>query len=152
MAFIFCGCSDFSRAVEAMKAPAPHNARQSDTIAIFTGSVMNWFRLFRTPSLQSFSQSAQVSKAINSGTVSVGPPRLQRVTPYEIEADELKTLIRISHMRSRDMAEQIWFAPASGTGTCASQRLQLEKRFRPVVPGNGNLVSYLLNVCWFQPH
>ena len=135
-----------------MKVPAAHDAKQSRTTKIFALRVMVRLQSYYTPSLQSFSQSAQVSKAINSGTVSVGPPRLQSVTPYEIEADELKTLIRISHMRSRDMAEQIWFAPASGTGTCASQRLQLEKRFRPVVPGNGNLVSYLLNVCWFQPH
>ena len=152
MAFIFCRRSDSSRAVEAMKVPAPHNARQSDTIAIFTGSVMNRFRLYHTPSLQSFSQSAQISKAINSSTMSVCPPRLQRVAAYQIEAGEVKTLIRISHMRPRDVAEQVWFAPASGAGTCAPQRLQLEKRFRPVVPGNGKLVSYLLNVCWFQPH
>ena len=103
-----------------MKVPAPHNAKQSKTIAIFTGSVMNRFKLYRAPSLQSFSQSAQVSKAINSGTVSVGPPRLQRVAAYEIEADELETFIRISHMRPRDMAEHVWFATASGAGTRAS--------------------------------
>lgn len=135
-----------------MKVPAAHEAKQSKTIATFTGSVINRIRFYRTPSLQSFSQSAQVSKAINSGAVSVGPARLQCVATYEIEAHELETLVRISHMRPRDITEHVGFAPASGARTRASQRLELEKRFRAVIPGDGKLVSYLLNVRWFEPH
>jgi hypothetical protein len=135
-----------------MKVPAPHNAKHSKTIAIFSVRGMNRLQLYRTPSLQSFSQSPQVSKAINSSTVSVGPPRLQRVAAYEIEADELKTLVRIRYLRPRDITEHVGLATASRTGTRASQRLYLEKRFRPVIPGYGKLGSYLLNVCWFEPH
>ena len=132
--------------------PAPHKAKHSKTIAVFSVRVIDRLQFYRTPSPRSLSQTAQVSKAINSSAVSIGPPRLQCVAANEIEADELKTLIRISHMRPRDMAEQVWFAPASGARTRASQRLKLEKRFRAVIPGDGKLVSYLLNVCWFEPH
>ena len=132
--------------------PAPHNAKHSKTIAILTVRGMNRLQLYRKPSLQSFSQSPQVSKAINSSTVSVRPPRLQCVAANEIEADELKTFVRIRYPRPRDITEHVGFATASCAGTCASQRLQPEKRFRPVIPGYGKLVTYLLNVCWFEPH
>jgi hypothetical protein len=117
-----------------MKVLAPHNAKQSKTIAIFTGSVMNWLRFYRTPSPQSFSQSAQVSKAINSSPVSVAPARLQRVTAYEIETGESKTLVRISYLRPRDITEHIGFTTAPRARTSASQRLKFEKRFRAVIP------------------
>jgi hypothetical protein len=135
-----------------MNVPAPHNAKQSKTIAIFTGSVMNQIRFYRARSLQSFSQSAQVSKAINSRAMTVGPARLQCVAAYEIEADELKTLARIGHTRPRYISEHIGFPPASCARTRASQRLELEKRFSAVIPGDGELVSYLLNVRRLQAH
>jgi hypothetical protein len=135
-----------------MKVPAPHKAKHSKTIAIFSVRGMNRLRLYRTPSLQSFSQSPQVSKAINSSTVSVRPPRLQRVAAYAIEADELKTFGRIRYLRPGDITDHVGFATTSCAGTCASQRLQPEKRFRPVIPGYGKLVTYLLNVCRFELH
>jgi hypothetical protein len=84
--------------------------------------------------------------------MSVGPAWLQCVTAYEIETDESKTLGRIRYMPSREMTEYVGFAAASCTGTRASQRLELEKRLRAVIPGDGKLVSYLLNVYWFKPH
>jgi hypothetical protein len=84
--------------------------------------------------------------------MSVHPPRLQCVTAYEIEADELKTFVGIRYLRPRDITEHVGFATASCTRTRASQRLELEKRFHAVIPGYGKLVSYLLNVCWFEPH
>jgi hypothetical protein len=84
--------------------------------------------------------------------VSVRPSRLQCVTAYEIEADQLKTFVRIRYLRPRDITEHIGFPTASCAGTCASQGLQSEKRFRPVIPGYGKLATYLLNVCWFEPH
>jgi hypothetical protein len=135
-----------------MKVPAPHNAKHSKTIAIFSVRGMTRLQLYRSPSLQSFSQSPQVSKAINSSTVSVRPSRLQCVAAYEIEADELKTFVRIRYLRPRDITAHIGFPTASCAGTCASQGLQSEKRFRPVIPGYGKLATYLLNVCWFEPH
>ena len=135
-----------------MKVPAAHDAKQSRTTKIFALRVMIRLQFYYTPSLQSFSQSPQVSKAINSSTMSVDPSRLQCVAAYEIEADELKTFVRIRYLRPRDTTEHIGFATASCARTCASQRLELEKRFHAVIPGYGKLVSYLLNVCWFEPH
>jgi hypothetical protein len=135
-----------------MKVLAPHNAKHSKTIAIFSVRGINRLQLYRTPSLQSFSQSSQVSKAINSSTVSVGPPRLQGVAPYEIEADELKTLVRMRYLRPRDITEHVGLATASCARTRASQRLEFKKRFHAVIPGDGKLVSYLLNIRWFEPH
>jgi hypothetical protein len=135
-----------------MKVPAPHNAKHSKTIAIFSVRRMNRLQLYRTPSLQSFSQSPQVSKAINSSTVSVGPPRLQCIAAYQIEADELKTPVGIRYLRPRDVTEHVGLAAASCARTRASQRLELKKRFHAVIPGDGKLVSYLLNVRWFEPH
>jgi hypothetical protein len=82
----------------------------------------------------------------------VHPPRLQCVAAYEIEADELKTLVRIHYLRPQDITEHVGFATASRARARASQRLELEKRFRAVIPGYGKLVSYLLNICWFEPH
>src|SRR4030095_5295927 len=79
------------------------------------------------PLLQSFCQSPQVSKAINSSAVSVGPARLQRITAYEIETGESKTLLRISYLRSRDITKHVGFATARRAGTCASQHLKSEK-------------------------
>jgi hypothetical protein len=135
-----------------MKVPAPHNAKHSKTIAIFSVRGMNRLQLYRTPSLQSFSQSSQVSKAINSSTVSVGPPRLQCVAAYEIEADELKTLVRIRYLRPPDITEHVGLAAARGARTCASKRLKFEKRFQAVIPRDRELAAYLLNVCWLESH
>src|SRR5438132_14002079 len=135
-----------------MKVPAPHNAKHSRTIAIFAVKVMNRRQFYCTPSIQSFCQSAQVSKAINSSAVSVGPARLQRVTAYEIETGESKTLVRISYRRSRDMTKHVGLATACRARTCASQRLKFEKRFRAVVPRDRELAAYLLNVCWLESH
>jgi hypothetical protein len=135
-----------------MKVPAPHKAKHSKTIAIFSVRGMNRLQLYRTPSPESFSQSPQVSKAINSSTVSVGPPRLQCVAAYEIEADELKTPVGIRYLRPRDITEHVGLATTSCARTRASQPVELEERFHAVIPGDGKLVSYLLNVRWFEPH
>src|SRR4030095_9620427 len=142
---LVCSC-----AVDATKVPAPHKAKQSETIAIFSVSGMN--RLQFLPSLQSFSQTAQISKAINSRTMSVGPSRLHRITAYEIETGEPKTLVRIGHARTRNVTEDIGVAAAPCTRTCAAQPVKLKKRFRAVIPRDCKLLSYLLYICWFQSH
>src|SRR4029450_11652752 len=79
------------------------------------------------PLLQSFCQSPQVSKAINSSAVSVGPARLQRITAYEIETGESKNILPLSYLRSRDITKHVGFATARRAGTCAPQRLKFEK-------------------------
>jgi len=51
MTFAFCGSFSL-RTLEAMKVPAPHNEKQSNTIAIFVSKVMDQFQAYRP----SFSQ------------------------------------------------------------------------------------------------
>jgi hypothetical protein len=84
--------------------------------------------------------------------VAIGPAWLQRVPAYKIETHELETRIRIGYMRPRDVTEHVGLATASCTRTGTPQRLESKKRFQAVVPRDGKLVSYLLNVCWFKPH
>jgi hypothetical protein len=84
--------------------------------------------------------------------MSVGPTRLQRVTAYEIETGESKTLVRIRYLRPRDITKHIGFATARRTGAYTSQRLKCEKRLCTVIPRNRELAAYLLNVCWLESH
>lgn len=113
---------------------------------------MNWFQFWCTPSPQSFSQSAQVSKAINSGAVPIRPTGLQRVTAYNVKTDELKTLVRVRHMRPQEITQHVGFAAASCTGTATPQYFQFEKRLCAVVPGNAELSSDLLNIRGLESH
>ena len=107
-------------------------------------------RLQFLPSLESFSQAPQVSKAINSATVSIRPAWLQCITAHKVEAGELETVLRVIHARAQDIAEDIRFATTRCTWTCTPQRFEIEKRFPSVVPGDGKLIADLLNVCWLQ--
>jgi hypothetical protein len=104
------------------------------------------------PSPRSLFQTPQISKAVNSAAVSIRPARLQRITAYQIEAGELETLLGVAYARARDIAEHIRFTAARCTWTYTPQRFEVEKRFLPVVPGNGKLIADLLNVCWLQAH
>ena len=97
-------------------------------------------------------QTAEISKAINPGAVSVGPAGLQCVTAYQIESGELEALIRVAHMRTRNLTEHIRLATASRARTCAPQQFEFQKRFGAVIPGNGQFVSDLLNVRWLKSH
>src|SRR5436305_265768 len=69
----------------------------------------------------SLPQASEVSKAINARVVSIRPPRLHRVTAYQIEADKLKTFVGMSDVWPRDVAQHIWFAAAGSAGTRATQ-------------------------------
>jgi hypothetical protein len=84
--------------------------------------------------------------------MSINPARLQCVTPYEVEADQLKTLVRIGYVRPRDITKHVGFATACRAGARAAQRLELEKRLRAVVPGDRKLLSYLLNIDGLESH
>jgi len=97
-------------------------------------------------------QTAEISKAINPGVVSVGPSRLQGITAHKIEPNKLKALIHITHMRTHNVTEYIRFAAASCARACVPQQFEFQKRFGAVVPGNRQLVSDLLDVGWFESH
>src|SRR5438552_1069789 len=84
--------------------------------------------------------------------MSIAPARLQRVTADDFEPGELKTFVRVSHVRPGDIAEHVRLAATRGAGTGAAQKLQIEERLCPVVPLNGQLIPDLLNVLWLQGH
>jgi hypothetical protein len=135
-----------------MKVPAPHSEKQSKTIAIFVSKFTDYFQVYRRLSTRSVSQAPQVSKAVNSGRMPICPPRLQCVTAYQIEAGQLKTFVGVAHLWAREIAKHVGFATAGSTRAGASERFELDKGFCAVLPGNGKLVSYLLNVSWLQAH
>src|SRR5262249_44749446 len=78
-------------------------------------------------SARTLSQPSQISKAINTGAVTIGPAGLQRVTTNQIEADQPKALVGITDEWTRSIAQQIRFATACRTRTCASQGFQFQK-------------------------
>src|SRR5207244_6561563 len=73
-------------------------------------------------------------------------------TAYQIEAGQLKASVGVTHVWPQDIAEHVRLAAACCARTCASQQLKFEKRLRTFIPRDGELVSYLLNVCWLEPH
>ncbi len=133
-------------ALEAMKVPAPHNEKQSNTIAIFVSKLMGQFQAYSRLSGSSLPQAPEVSKAINARAVSIRPARLQRVAAHQIEADKLKTLVGVNHVRPRHVAQHIWFTAARRTRTRATEKLQSEVRLRLVVPRERQFVADQLRV------
>src|SRR5712675_567978 len=57
-------------------------------------------------------QTAEVSKAINPGAVSIRPTGLQCITTHEIESDKLEAFVRVAHMRTHNLTERIRLAAA----------------------------------------
>src|SRR6478672_10691523 len=103
-------------------------------------------------SVRMLRQTAEISKAINPGAVSVGPAGLDCITAYQIESDELEALFGVADIRTHNLTEHIRFAPASRAWACAPQQFEFQKRFGAVIPGNGQFVSDLLDVRWRKSH
>src|SRR6184192_297768 len=97
-------------------------------------------------------QTAEVSKAINPGAVSVRPTGLECITAHEIESDKLEALVGVAHMRTHNLTEHIRLAAASRARTCTPQQFKFQKRFGAVIPGNGQFASNLLDVARFKSH
>jgi hypothetical protein len=97
-------------------------------------------------------QTAEISKAINPGTVSVGPTGLECITAHQIESDKIEALIGVAHVRTHNLTEHIRFAAARRAWTRASQPFKFQKGFGAVVPSDGQLVSDLLDVRWLKSH
>src|SRR5215472_8198030 len=97
-------------------------------------------------------QTPEISKAINPGAVSVGPPGLQSITAHQIESDKLEAFVAVTPMRTRNTSEHIRLAAARRARTCASQPFQIQKRLRAVIPGNSQFVSNLLDIAWLKSH
>src|SRR5580765_3950614 len=97
-------------------------------------------------------QTAEISKAINPGAVSIGPAGLQCVTAHQIESDKLEALVRVAHVRTRNVTEHIRLAATSRARAGTPQWFEVQKCFCTVVPGDGDLVSDLLDVARLKSH
>jgi hypothetical protein len=97
-------------------------------------------------------QTAEVSKAINPGAVSIRPTGLQCITAHEIESDKREAFVRVAHVRTQNVTEHIRLAAARRAGTRAPQQFKFQKRFGTVIPGNGQFVSDLLDIIRFKSH
>jgi hypothetical protein len=64
-------------------------------------------------------QTAEISKAINAGAVSIRPTGLECIPPDQIESDELKALVSVAHMRPHNLTEHIRLAATSRAGASA---------------------------------
>src|SRR5207253_5465730 len=101
---------------------------------------------------RSLSQATQVSKAVNTGAVPIGPARSQRITAHDIESGEMKTFRRIRYVRSHDVPDHIRLTAARRARAGAAKKLQIKIRFDAVIPNNCKLIAYLLDVRWLQTH
>src|ERR1700745_1121431 len=97
-------------------------------------------------------QTAEISKAINAGAMSVAPTGLQCITANQIESDELEALVRVFYVRTHNLSEHIRLAATSRARARTPQQFKFEKRLGAVLPGNGQFVSDLLNVRWLKSH
>ena len=143
--FAFCG-SHFSGIFDTNIAPVPHKEVQTKTIVIFAVSFIICLKLIVC--LWRLPQAAQVSKAVNSSVMPVGPARLKGITANELKSRQLKTFFVMGHKRTRNVTEHVRFAATRCARTRAPQQFQFEIRFRAIVPHNGQLVANLLDVCW----
>lgn len=84
--------------------------------------------------------------------MTVAPARLEGVPSDILPAKELKTGVRVTHVRPRDVAKNVWLAAASGAGTGASQTLEFEIGFLAVIPLHRQFVADELNVFWLKSH
>src|SRR5439155_10568403 len=97
-------------------------------------------------------QTAEISKAINSGAVSIRPTGLQCITAHKIESNELKAFVGLAHMRTHNVTEHIRLAAACRARASTAQRFQFDERLRSVVPSNRQFVADLLDVRWLKSH
>src|SRR5437867_12662141 len=118
--FVFCrDCS--SRGVDTMNVPAPHNEKHTTTIASFSIRLTDELGFYRLSSVRILRQTAEVSKAINPGAVSIRPTGLQRITAHEIESDKVEAFVGVAHVRTRNVTEHIRLAATSRARAGAPQ-------------------------------
>src|SRR5262249_1585786 len=145
-----CDCS--SRAIDTMNVPAPHKEKQMTTIASFSIRFTGELQFGRLNSIRMLRQTAEISKAINPGAMSIGPAELQCIAADKVESEKLKALVGMAYIRTHNMTEHIRFAAARCARACAPHQFEFYKRFGAIVPGNGQFVPDLLDVRWFKSH
>src|SRR5262249_51207939 len=134
------------------KVPAPHNEKQTTTIASFRIRFTNELRFVDWVSLRILRQTAEISKAINAGPVAIAPVELQRITAHDVEFEKVKALVGVAYMWAHDSTEHIRLTAARSAGTCAPQQFEFQKRFSAIIPRNGQFISNLLDVVGLQTH
>ena len=133
-----------------MNVPAPHNEKQTTTIATFSVRLTKEFAVDRVNSI--LTQTPKISKGVNPCVMSVRPARLQCIPAHLIESDKLEAFVGVAHVRAHDITKHVRLAPASCARATAPQQFEFQKRFGAVVPGNGEFVSDLLDVAGLKRH
>src|SRR5262249_32612702 len=110
--FVF-RCEVSSRGVDTMNVPAPHNEKQTTTIASFRIQLTDNYSL-SFESVRILRQTPQISKAVNSGAVSIRPAGLQPIAADQIESGKFEALVTVAHLRTRNMAEHVGFTATRG--------------------------------------
>lgn len=84
--------------------------------------------------------------------MSIGPAGLQCITADHIKSQKLEALVRVADTRTQNLTEDVRLAAATRTGARAPEQFKFDERLRAVVPGNGQLVSDVLDVRRLESH
>ncbi len=96
-------------------------------------------------------EAAEVVEGVETGGVGVGPDGLDGVAANVDDAHELKGA-RAEGLGGVfvDVAHDVFFSVAAGTGTVAAQGFHRDKGFGSIIPFYGEFGANLLNVGWFH--
>src|SRR5215471_16758196 len=97
-------------------------------------------------------QTAEISKAINPGAVSIRPMGLQCIAANQSKSKKFEAFLCVARVWTHNASEHIRLAAASRARARAPQQFEFQKRFGAVIPGNGQFVSDLLDVAWLKWH
>jgi hypothetical protein len=84
--------------------------------------------------------------------VAVTPARLERIPSDVLPPEELKTGIRVTHVRSRDVAQHVWLATARSAWASPAETLEGKIGLFSVIPLHGKLFADELNVFGRKSH
>ena len=101
-----------------MKLLAPHNAKQTTTIASFNIRFTGELKIRSLSSIGMVRQTTEISKAINPAAMSIGPAGLHCIAANQIESEKVEAFVTMAHMRTHNMAEHIGFAAARSARAC----------------------------------
>ena len=88
---------------------------------------------------------AQESIGIETSRVSIRPLWLDGVAADSLPSTQVKALLRIQHIGSHDIAEDIRFTAAGCAWAMPSQKFKRQKGFSVVITSDGELVPDFLN-------
>jgi hypothetical protein len=77
--------------------------------------------------------------------VAVTPRGLYGIAAYHLPRGEVEAAIVVRHRRQSDLAEDIGFTPARGTGTVTAKEFESKVGLAAVIPSDGKFGSDFLN-------